>query len=218
VNDELRARIVEIVTPDGVAGDVVSPGDVHALALVANLCNQQGVPMIVTSGTAGAPRRASEPDGIILSVHRLADIQVAAAGLTVRAGAGATVARVRSSVAEAKLVIVGLDADTGSAHVGTLVARGEVPRRSLAGVEAVLSTGEAVKTGGAALKDVVGYDLIAVMLGSAGRLAVIAAVTFRLEPAAGRTATSSPPGTRTWEPALAGAFDPKGLLRSGASR
>ena len=153
MNDELRARMVEIVTPDGVAGDVVSPGDVHALALVANLCNQQGVPMIVTSGTAGAPRPASEPDGIILSVHRLADIQVAAAGLTVRAEAGATVARVRSSVAEAKLVIVGLDADTGSAHVGTLVARGEVPRRSLAGVEAVLSTGEAVKATGAPQHD-----------------------------------------------------------------
>ena len=218
MNDELRARIVEIVSPDGVSGDVVSPGDGRALALVAHLCNQHGVPMIVTSGTAGASRGAPDRDGIILSVHRLADIQVAAAGLIVRAGAGATVARVRSSVAESRLVIVGLDADTGSTHVGTLVARGEVPRRSLAGVESVLSTGEAVKAGGAALKDVVGYDLIAVLLGSAGRLAIIAAATFRLEPAAGRTATAKPPGTRTWEPALAGAFDPKGLLRSGASR
>ena len=167
---------------------------------------------------SSTPGGAPEHGGVILSVHRLTDIEVAAAGLTVRAGAGATVARVRSSVAEAKLVVVGLGADTGSAHVGTLVARGEVPRRSLAGVEAVLSTGEAVKAGGAALKDVVGYDLIAALLGSAGRLAIIAAVTFRLEPAAGRTATSRPPGTRTWEPALAGAFDPKGLLRSGALR
>ena len=98
-------------------------------------------------------------------------------------------ARVRSAVAEPKLVVVGLGAETGSVHVGTLVARGEVPRRSMSGVEAVLSNGDAVKAGGAALKDVVGYDLIAVLLGSAGRLAVISAVTFRLEPAAGRTAT-----------------------------
>ena len=72
--------------------------------------------------------------------------------------------------------------------------------------------------GGAALKDVVGYDLIAVLLGSAGRLAIITAITFRLEPATARTATSKPPGTRQWQPGLAGAFDPKGLLRSGASR
>jgi FAD/FMN-containing dehydrogenase len=216
VNDEFLTQVVEIVAPDGVSGDVVSPGDISALALVASLCNQHGVPITVTSGAPSTS--ASEHGGIILSVHRLAGIQVAAAGLTVRAEAGATVARVRSSVAEAKLVVVGLGADTGSAHAGTLVARGDVPRRALAGVEAVLSTGEVVKAGGAALKDVVGYDLIAALLGSAGRLAIIAAVTFRLEPAAGRTANARPPGTRTWEPALAGAFDPKGLLRSGALR
>jgi len=218
VNDELLQGLVEIVSPEGVKGDVVSPADAHALALVANFCNQHAVPISATSGAPAAPGGAPERGGIILSVHRLAGIEVAAAGLTVRAGAGATLAHVRAAVATDKLAVVGLGANTGSAHVGTLVARGEVPRRSLAGVEAVLSTGEAVKAGGSALKDVVGYDLIAALLGSAGRLALIAAVTFRLEPAAARTATSKPPGTQTWQPGLAGAFDPKGLLRSGALR
>jgi FAD/FMN-containing dehydrogenase len=218
VNDELLKQFVEVVGAAGVTGDVVSPADAASLVLVATVCHRHGVPISVTSSAPATPGGTSERGGIILSVHRLTDIAVAAGGLTVRAGAGATVAHVRSSVADAKLVVVGLGAETGSAHVGTLVARGEVPRRSLAGVEAVLSNGDAVKAGGAALKDVVGYDLIAVLLGSAGRLAVISAVTFRLEPAAGRTATSRPAGARTWEPGLAGAFDPKGLLRSGASR
>jgi FAD/FMN-containing dehydrogenase len=218
VNDELLKRFVEVVGADSVTGDVVSPADAASLVDVANVCNQQGVPISVTSGALASPGGAPERGGIILSVHRLAGIQLAAPGLTVRVEAGATVARVRASVAEAKLAVVGFGAETGSAHVGTLVARGEVPRRSLAGVEAVLSTGEAVKAGGSALKDVVGYDLIAALLGSAGRLAIIAAVTFRLEPAAARTATAKPPGARTWHPGLAGAFDPKGLLRSGAMR
>jgi glycolate oxidase len=218
VNDELQKRFVEVVGPGGVAGDVVSPVDVAALVRVTSLCNQHGVPITVTSGAPATPGGTPERGGIILSVNKLAGIEVAAPGLTVRAEAGATVARVRSAVAKAKLVVVGLGAETGSAHVGTLVGRGEIPRRSLAGVEAILSTGDAVKAGGAALKDVVGYDLIAALLGSAGRLAVIAAVTFRLEPAAARTATSKPPGTRTWQPGLAGAFDPKGLLRPGALR
>jgi FAD/FMN-containing dehydrogenase len=218
VNDELLKQFVEVVGAAGVTADVVSPADAASLVLVATVCHRHGVPISVTSSAPATPGGTSERGGIILSVHRLTDIAVAAAGLTVRAGAGATVAHVRSSVADAKLVVVGLGAETGSVHVGTLVARGEVPRRSLAGVEAVLSNGDAVKAGGAALKDVVGYDLIAVLLGSAGRLAVISAVTFRLEPAAGRTATSRPAGARTWEPGLAGAFDPKGLLRSGASR
>jgi FAD/FMN-containing dehydrogenase len=217
VNDELRQRFVEVAGTDAVIGDVVSPADAASLVHVATLCNQNGVPINITSG-APTPGATPERGGIILSVHRLADIEVAAPGLTVRAGAGAAVSTVRSAAANANLVVVGLGAETGSAEVGTLVARGEVPRRSLAGVEAVLSTGEAVKAGGAMLKDVVGYDLIAALLGSAGRLAVIAAVTFRLEPAAAKTATSKPPGTRTWQPGLAGAFDPKGLLRPGALR
>ncbi len=218
MNDELAKRFVEVVGPAGVVGDVVSPADSAALVRVANLCNQEGVPITVTSGNSATPGGTPERGGIILSVNKLTGIDVAAPGLTVRAEAGAPVAKVRSAVAKAQLVVVGLGAETGSAHVGTLVARGEIPRRSLAGVEAVLSTGDAVKAGGAALKDVVGYDLIAALLGSAGRLAVIAAVTFRLEPAAARTATSRPPGTRTWQPGLAGAFDPKGLLRPGALR
>jgi glycolate oxidase len=218
VNDELSKRFVEVVGAAGVAGDVVSPADVAALVRVATLCNQEGVPITVTSGEDATSGGTPERGGIILSVSKLAGIDVAAPGLTVRAEAGATVAKVRAAVAKAKLVVVGLGADTGSAHVGTLVARGEIPRRSLSGVEAVLSTGDAVKAGGAALKDVVGYDLIAALLGSAGRLAVIAAVTFRLEPAAARTATSRPAGTREWQPGLAGAFDPKGLLRPGALR
>lgn len=218
MNAEILQRVVEIVGAEGVSGDVVSPATAESLSLVAHLCNQQGVPINATSGAPAATAGAPERGGIILSVHRLTDIQVAAPGLTVRAGAGAPVAKVRAAAATSKLAVVGLGAETGSAHVGTLVARGEVPRRSLAGVEAVLSTGEAVKAGGAALKDVVGYDLIAVLLGSAGRLAIITAITFRLEPATARTATSKPPGTRQWQPGLAGAFDPKGLLRSGASR
>ena len=112
MNDELLKGFVEIVSPEGVTGDVVSPADAHALTVVANFCNQHGVPISVTSGAPSTPGGAPERGGIILSVHRLAEIQVAAAGLTVRAGAGATVAQVRSSVASYKLAVVGLDAET----------------------------------------------------------------------------------------------------------
>ncbi len=216
VNEELAKRFAEITGAKGVAGDVVSPPDLGALAAVARICDEQNLGMRVTSGAP--PASDSAPSGgIVISLQRLNAIEVAAGGLTVRAGAGATVAHLRDAVAKQKLGVVGLGAQTGSAHVGTVVARGEVARRALAGVEAVLSTGESVKAGGAVLKDVVGYDLLSVMLGSAGRLAVIAAVTFRLEPAAAKTPTAKPPGAVAWQPALAAAFDPKGLLRPAAS-
>jgi glycolate oxidase len=218
VNDEVLRRFVEIVTPAGVTGDVVSPPDLASLVLVAQHCHQQDVAISVTSSPPATPAGTPERRGIVLSVHRLDSIEVAAPGLTVHVGAGARVANLRSAVAKAKLGVVGLGAETGSGHAGTLVARGEIPRRSLAGIEAVLSNGDIVRAGGRALKDVVGYDLTAALLGSGGRLAIIVALTFRLEPSAARTGTSEPPGPRTWQPALASAFDPKGLLRSGALR
>ena len=216
MNEDLVRRFAEIAGAKGVAGDVVSPPDPDALAAVARLCDEQDLGIRVTSGAPSA-QDAAPAGGIVISLQRLNTIEVAAGGLTARAGAGATVAHLRDAVAKQQLGVVGLGAQTGSAHVGTLVARGDVARRALAGVEAVLSTGEPVKAGGAMLKDVVGYDLLSVMLGSAGRLALIAAVTFRLEPAAAKTPTAKPPGAVAWQPALAAAFDPKGLLRPAAS-
>ena len=139
MNDELLKGFADIVSAEAVTGDVVSPADEHALTLVASFCHQRGVPITVTSGAPAAPGGTPERGGIILSVHRLADIHVAAAGLTVRVGAGATVARVRAAVDQAGSGWSRRES-FGSAHVGTLVARGEVPRRSLLRVEAVLST------------------------------------------------------------------------------
>jgi glycolate oxidase len=217
VNEDLLKRFAEIVSAKGITGDVVSPSDLGSLAVVAHLCNENAIPISVTSGAPSTHQNAPS-GGVVLSVHRLNEIVVAGPGLTVRAGAGAAVAHLREAVTKERLAVVGLGADTGSGHVGTLIARGELPRRALAGIEAVLSSGETVTAGGAILKDVVGYDLLASLLGSAGRLAIIASVTFRLEPAAARTPASKPVGVRTWEPALADAFDPKRLLRSGAPR
>ena len=108
MNDELAKRFVEVAGAAGVVGDVVSPADAAALVRVANLCNQQGVPITVASGAPDTPGGPPERGGIILSVSKLTGIDVAAPGLTVRAEAGATVAKVRSAVAKEKLAVVGL--------------------------------------------------------------------------------------------------------------
>jgi FAD/FMN-containing dehydrogenase len=53
----------------------------------------------------------------------------------------------------------------------------------VAGVEAVLAPGELVQLGGWARKDVAGYDLKNLLIGSEGTLGVITAVRLRLRPA-----------------------------------
>jgi glycolate oxidase len=55
-------------------------------------------------------------------------------------------------------------------------------RRYVLGLEAVLPTGEIIHTGSKAVKNVVGYDLTQLLIGSEGTLAIITRVTLRLVP------------------------------------
>ena len=55
-------------------------------------------------------------------------------------------------------------------------------KRYVLALEAVLPTGEIVRTGSKAVKNVVGYDLSQLLVGSEGTLAIITRVTLRLIP------------------------------------
>jgi glycolate oxidase len=55
-------------------------------------------------------------------------------------------------------------------------------KRYILALEAVLPTGEVVNTGSKAVKNVVGYDLTQLLVGSEGTLAIITKITLRLVP------------------------------------
>lgn len=192
----------------------VIPLDHDAAVAVVRVCAEAGTPFAVRSAAASGV--TAPGGGVLISLERLTAVEVHAPGMTLRAGAGAPVDAVRAAAAAARLAVVGLGAGALPSTVGSLLARGAVPRRSLTGVEAVLATGETVSAGGGALKDVVGYDVAAVLLGSMGRLAVVLAATFRLEPAGAGSAAGAAPGVVAADATLARAFDPQGLLRSQA--
>ena len=67
------------------------------------------------------------------------------------------------------------------------------------GLEAVLPTGEVVETGGKVVKNVVGYDLTHLLVGSEGTLAIITRIILRLVP--------KPPATATLRAAFASVAD-----------
>ena len=91
--------------------------------------------------------------------------------------------------------------DPGSMHVCTIggnVAENSgglrglkygVTRNYVMGVEAVLATGEVLKAGGKAVKDVAGYDLVSLVVGSEGTLAIVTRVLVRLVPRPETSAT-----------------------------
>ena len=64
-----------------------------------------------------------------------------------------------------------------------------VTRDYVLGVEAVLGSGEVIRSGGRLVKDVAGYDLRRLLCGSEGTLAVMTEITLRLMPAPEGTGT-----------------------------
>ena len=209
----LRARLAEIAGDASIAGEAVSPITAEQVEQVCLACAEAGTRIAVSSGPATA---AKPPAGAVLvSLGGIDPVDVDLDRLIVRAGAGATLAAVRQAAEKKGLTITGAGpAAAADVRIGEAVARGQFSRRSLTGIEAVLPGGGRVAAGGAVLKDVAGYDLIGALLGSRGRLALITAVTFRLQPAGVAQEPSEAAGTPrpVLGDALEVAFDPERLL------
>lgn len=193
-------------------GVVLVPASADGVAAALRLAQDHRLPLRLTSGP---PDGSQAPEGgALLSVVRLSAVSVDVRRGIARAEAGATLAGLGAALDAAGVAIPGLAPEPGSEHVGALVARGGLPRRSLTGVEAVLPGGDPVMLGAAVLKDVVGYDVISLLLGSGGRLAVVVAAHLRLVPAGAVVEVAVPAGAREVGE-VAGVFDPEGILRGG---
>jgi glycolate oxidase len=213
VDASLRRALTEALGAESVLHDgrLLVPGSAGGVAAVLRIAQQHRLHLSIRSG----PGDGTGSDGVtVLSLAALTAVSVDAPRGIVRAEAGATLARLGAALARAGMAVPGLGAQPGAERVGELIARGELPRRSLTGIEAVLPGGEPIMAGAAVLKDVVGYDVTSLLLGSRGRLAAIVAAHLRLVPAGVTGEVAGPAGARPVEE-LAAVFDPEGLLAEG---
>ncbi|HVV76828.1 MAG TPA: FAD-binding oxidoreductase [Mycobacteriales bacterium] len=128
---------------------------------------------------------------VVLSTRGLDRIVEHAAGdLVITVEAGAALADVQRTVADAGQWLA-LDPPEQGATVGGVVAtaasgprrlRYGTPRDLLIGLTVVLADGTVAKSGGKVVKNVAGYDLGKLFTGSFGTLGVIVECTFRLHP------------------------------------
>ena len=177
----------------GAARCVVRPADTAEVAAVVRGCADAGVAITVQGGNTGLVGGGVPAGGeVLLSLTRLTGLEpVDTLEAQVTAGAGVTLERLQRH-ARTHGLDVGVDlAARSAATVGGLVAtnaggirvvRYGSMREQLTGVEAVLADGTVISRLAGLAKDNTGYDLIQLLAGSEGTLAVITKARLRLVP------------------------------------
>jgi len=130
-----------------------------------------------------------------ISSERLCEIEeVAPADLMAVVGAGVTAAALEERVASDGLCWPPSSFCAPDDMIGDIIARlpggwtmdGNLARRYLLALEAVLADGSLLRAGARTVKCVTGYDLKQLLVGSCGVLGVVTSITLRLEAVANR--------------------------------
>ena len=186
---ELSPYVVDGRTPEA----AVFPGTVDEVAAVVARAAEAAVPVIPWGGgtaasVGGPPARA----GVVLGLGRLRAVDEHEPGdLTVTAQAGLTLSDLQAAL-RARGQWLSLDPpDAERATLGGVLAtNASGPRRQLygtardllIGATVVTADGSIVRGGGRVVKNVAGYDLPKLFIGSYGTLGVIVEATLKLRP------------------------------------
>ena len=173
---------------------VVFPATTEEVAAVLRVANERRVPVVPRgSGTNLSAGTVPQLGGIVLVLTRMKALKEISVGdLVAVCEPGVRTLELAQAAAAHRLMF---PPDPGSQTTATLggnvaecsgglrALKYGVTRDYVLGVEAVLATGEVIRSGGRLVKDVAGYDLRRLLCGSEGTLAVMTELTLRLVPA-----------------------------------
>jgi glycolate oxidase FAD binding subunit len=214
--DRLAQRLAAELGDDSVAADsaqldsrkvdgqlpdlVCRPANEAQLSVALRLCAEHEATVIPWGGgTAIALGNAPRHIDVVISTERLARIiDHDHANLTVSAESGVVLARLQGELAN-EHQFAPLEAPfPDCATIGGIIAANlNGPRRSyhgsvrdlVIGIKVVLIGGEKIKAGGKVVKNVAGYDMCKLFVGSLGTLGIISEATVRLAPLPESSAT-----------------------------
>jgi len=176
--------------PDAVA----FPATAEEVAGVLRIANQEGIPVVPRgSGTNLSAGTVPHLGGIVLVLTRMNKVkEISDAELVAVCEPGVRTIELAQAAAAKGMLFPPDPGSQSTATVGGNVAecagglralKYGVTRDYVLGVQAVLATGEIIRSGGRLVKDVAGYDLRRLLCGSEGTLAVMTELTLRLVPA-----------------------------------
>lgn len=178
----------------------VTPGSQQEVEAVVAACGSAGAAMApwgggTAMGLGNPPRRLD----VVVRLDRLTRIvEFDAANLNVSAEAGVTLGTLREVLAEKREFLPLDPPESDSVTVGGLVqSNASGPGRHLygsardwvLGLRVVLPTGERIRCGGKVIKNVSGYDMNKLFIGSLGTMGIVTEATFKLLPVPATRAT-----------------------------
>ena len=172
----------------------VSPRSTAEVSRLLAYCNEHEVAVTARGGGTGFAGGAVPLDGgVVLSLERMNRVRsLEPAAWRMCVEAGLTTAHVRRLARENGLLF---PPDPGAGELsqigGNIATNAGGPHAFkygvtgtwVSGLEAVLADGQVITLGGAIRKDVAGYDLRSLLIGSEGTLAIVTAAWLRLIPA-----------------------------------
>ncbi len=188
-DDQLSRYTIDDIAPQA----VVLPASTHEIQEVLGYAAEGGLSVIPAgSGTKLGVGNPPEQVDLVLSTSRLDQVlEYEPADLTVTVEAGIRLATLQEGLAKHgqylsldppyadRCTIGGMTATNAS---GPSRLRYGSTRDLVLGMRVVQSSGTVVKSGGKVVKNVAGYDLSKLYLGSFGTLGVIAEVSLKLQP------------------------------------
>jgi len=175
---------------------VVKPRTANEVSQMMRLANRERVPVTPRGAGSGLSGGAVPVyGGIVLSLERMNRIiEIDPENMVAVVEPGVITNEINDAVQEHGLFYAGYPMSVETCSIGGNVAENAgggraikygVTGRYVLGLEVVLPTGEIVQMGGKRVKDVTGYDLIHLMIGSEGTLGIFTQITLKLVPLPG---------------------------------
>lgn len=179
--------------PEGLPGGVVLARSTADVSTALAWASQNAVEVSVRgSGTGLAGGAIGYPGGLVISLAEMTEIvSIDPANRLAEVQAGVITADIDAAAAEFGLMYAPDPASYRQSTIGGNIATNAgglrcvkygVTRDSVAGLEVVLASGEVIHTGSKSRKDVAGYDLTSLFVGSEGTLGVVTTASVRLRP------------------------------------
>jgi glycolate oxidase len=192
VMEGYRADRADMATP-GMPAAVVRATCTRDVQSVLEIANRHRVPVVPRGAGTGLSGGSSAIDGAItLSLELMRTLQIdSAAGVAV-VGPGVLNAELKQAATEhglwyppdpSSFEICSIGGNLATNAGGLCCVKYGVTTDYVLGVEVVLADGRAVRLGGRTVKNVAGYDLKRLFVGSEGTLGVVVEATLRLRPA-----------------------------------